>query len=437
MFNDIILKYISKILYPPCFIKIALKSFMHSFIFSLPIYFCLLNYEFGLSLPYIVSILVIVSVYTFICIPTTERYFFGFFVGLVWFYWAGLSFNYTPFPIFGVIAVFFICICIMLIFIPILFFENKIYRGICLLLISYVALFNFEWFVPDAMLAFSIFKVDKFSFLIIILATILISYKNTKFYFISCLLLIFTIDFDTNNKSLPDINIYPSSTYIPQDTKWTSYNLDNIVDINIGIINKAIKNEYHAVLLPETAFPLALNDKKYSNLLELLITLSKDITIITGAYRLESNHFYNSTYVFSDQKVNIMDKATLAPFGEYIPLPYFLVDIYRTFFNVNYKLVKGKINVAQDFYIKDILFRSAICYEGGVESTYLGSPSYMTLISNNTWFKPSIEPVLQMILIKYYARKYNTIIFHSSNGSKAGIILPYNNLNFYTKSKFL
>ena len=436
MFNNVILKSIVKLF---CFSpsKVIFKSFIHSFIFSSPLYFCLFNYTIGLTLPYIASILVIFSVYTFICIPRTERYLFGFFVGLMWFYWAGLSFYYTSFPAFGIFAVIFICICIMLILLPVLFFENKIYRGICLSLISYVALFDFEWFVPDAMLAFSLFKVDKISFLIIVFATILLSYRHIKFYLIACLLFVIAIDFSTNNRHSLEINIYPFSTNISQDSKWMASNVHDIIDTNISLIRKAINEGYDAVLLPETSFPLALNDKTYSYVLDLLITLSDDIVIIAGAYRLESDYFYNSTYIFSDKKIDIIDKVTLAPFGEYVPLPTFLVDVYRNFFDINYKLIKGRVNVAQNFYIKNVSFRSAICYEGGVESSYLGSPSYMTLISNNAWFKPSIEPVLQMMLIKFYARKYNTTVFHSANGSKAGIILPYNNLNFYTKSEFL
>lgn len=388
-------------------------------------------------MPYIASVLVVFSIYTFICIPKEERYLFGFFVGLLWFYWAGLSFNYTPFPIFGVFAVFFICVCTMFIFLPILFFANKLYRGLCLISISYLALFDFEWFVPDAMLAFSAFKVDKISYLIIVFASILLSYGRIKLHLISFLLFVFTIDFNAYNVHLPDINIYPSSMNISQDEKWVASNVRTIIDVNINTIEQAIYEGYDAVLLPETSFPLALNDKTYANVTDLLINLSKDITIIVGAYRLESDHFYNSTYVFSNKNVNIMDKVTLAPFGEYIPLPEFLVGIYKVFFDVNYQLVKGKTGLVQDFYIKDTLFRSAICYEGGIGSSYLGNPAYMVLISNNAWFKPSIEPILQVMLIKYYARKHNTIVFHSTNGSRSGIILPYNNLNFYTKSKFL
>ena len=39
--------------------------------------------------------------------------------------------------------------------------------------------------------------------------------------------------------------------------------------------------------------------------------------------------------------------------------------------------------------------------------------------SNNAWFVPSIEPILQKILCKYYARLHNSTILHATNLSKA------------------
>lgn len=39
-------------------------------------------------------------------------------------------------------------------------------------------------------------------------------------------------------------------------------------------------------------------------------------------------------------------------------------------------------------------------------------------------FTPSIQPMLQHLIIKYYATKSNTTIYHSANGSKSEIIAP-------------
>ena len=37
----------------------------------------------------------------------------------------------------------------------------------------------------------------------------------------------------------------------------------------------------------------------------------------------------------------------------------------------------------------------------------------MIVISNNAWFTPSIEPILQKQLLRYYAKKYGISIYHS------------------------
>jgi apolipoprotein N-acyltransferase len=47
---------------------------------------------------------------------------------------------------------------------------------------------------------------------------------------------------------------------------------------------------------------------------------------------------------------------------------------------------------------------------------------YLVALSNNGWFKPSIEPTLQNLLIRFYARKNNTVVFHAANSGGSGIV---------------
>jgi apolipoprotein N-acyltransferase len=46
----------------------------------------------------------------------------------------------------------------------------------------------------------------------------------------------------------------------------------------------------------------------------------------------------------------------------------------------------------------------------------------MIAISNNGWFHPSIEPTLQKLLMRFYAKKHHSIIYHSANMGGTGII---------------
>ena len=43
-------------------------------------------------------------------------------------------------------------------------------------------------------------------------------------------------------------------------------------------------------------------------------------------------------------------------------------------------------------------------------------------MSNNAWFTPSIEPTLQKLLMRFYARKNGVTIYHSANYKGTGII---------------
>lgn len=159
--------------------------------------------------------------------------------------------------------------------------------------------------------------------------------------------------------------------------------------------------------------------KLYAKLKEL----SYDISIITGALSIENKRVYNTTYHFENGKVDFAHKVILVPFGEQIPLPKFARDfINRVFFNgaEDYE----SASVPHDFEIQGYSFRNAICFEATRDELYEGNPKYMVALSNNAWFTPSTEPTLQKLLLKYYARKYNTTIYHSANSGVSGVITP-------------
>lgn len=402
-----------------------------AFIFSLPIY---LNYYTYLNeeyFPYINSFFALIAIYTYINIDKRYSFAFGFFIGIFWFYWIGLSFRYTNSPYLAYIIPIIISIIYGVLLWFALIFNNKIFRAITISLISYVVIFGFDWFVPDIMLSFSVFKVDKIYFVAIVTIITIISIKQLKiFRFLAIFLLFFTIDFDINKTRIPNERIMLTQTNIQQNIKWDSKSLNNIVNYNINLIQNAINNNYEIVVLPETAFPFILNMELYKDVISKLKELSHRITIITGAQRYEQFRIYNTTYIFSNGNYTFADKIFLAPFGEYMPIPGFIADFFSKVFNITYftfdKQNKNPVNISAG----RLIFRNAICYEATTKMAYRDNPKYMMLISNNMWFKPSSEPVLQMMLIKYYARLHNTVVFHSANGSKSGIITPNVSLDF-------
>ncbi len=330
------------------------------------------------------TILVTVSYILLVTIDKKSMFFTGFFSGLLWFWWIGYSFLY--YDLIYIIPFILVAIGIVygILFYLTAIFNNIFIRIILLYSLTFINPFGFNWFKIDLPLI------------------------NTYFN-------IYTPDITP-----PNIKIYTPKYNIPQDKKWDRKYLNMIINTNLKNINFAIKNNYDLVVLPETAFPLILN--KEINLVNLLKNKSKQITIITGALYLHNNQYHNSTYIFQNGYLQVANKVVLVPFGEEIPLPKFLTNLINKYFfdgASDYTSAKSPTT----FTIKNIKFRNAICYEATTNKIYQNlNTKYIIAISNNAWFTPSIEPTLQKLLLKYYAKKYNLYIIHSTNMSQNMII---------------
>jgi apolipoprotein N-acyltransferase len=218
---------------------------------------------------------------------------------------------------------------------------------------------------------------------------------------------------------MPKLKIKLVSTDISQNFKWQSEQLPQTIDDDFIAIDEAIQQGYDLVVLPEAAFPLFMN--RHPAISEALKKRSFYITILTGTLHKEHGLNYNVSYLFNSGNITVAKKTVLVPFGEYIPLPGFLKEwVNRHIFGGVSDFVTAK--KPTDFTIKGVTFRNAVCYEATRKELYTPNVRYMIAVSNNGWFKPSIEPTLQKLLIRFYARQNNTMVFHSANGGGTGIV---------------
>lgn len=358
-------------------------------------------------------------------LKTQRGFLMGLCIGFLWFYWVGFSFKYynlgylapLAWVSFGLMyGVFFWAAC---------YFSNPIWRIGVLSVMSFVHPFGFNWFIPELALLDSFFLVSKVTLILFCLLALSLLQHSKQIRLIGSLAciagLLFFIAPTPNPTKLP-LKIKTTNTQVPQQTRWDSGYLEGILQNNFKLINEAIDGGYEVVVLPETAFPLALNEEVV--LQELLREQSFSITIITGALRLEGDRVFNSSYVFSNGDMQILDKQILVPFGEFIPLPSFLVSwINETFLGG-----RGDFSVSSDAENPNSIdlvgnnFRLAICYEATREEFYKNNPPFLIAISNNAWFTPSIEPILQKLLMRYFSQKYHTVVIHSANGSSDFIV---------------
>ncbi|MGA1932010.1 apolipoprotein N-acyltransferase [Arcobacter sp. YIC-464] len=396
-----------------------IKGFITSILLSAFIYLSHFNFEY-LTLNTILGVL---AIYFLVTIPKKSLFITGFITGIFWFYWIAISLQYYELTYLIPVLLVVIGLGYGFLFFLLGIIDNILYRVVAIFAFTFISPFGFNWLKLELLFVDSYFETTKESFALILAAVFMASQlKRLKFLAIIPLF----IAYQTPKGEIidnPNLDIHLSQFYLQQDRKWEKENNSDILNMNIDEINKAISLNKDLIVLPETSMPTVLN--RQTKLFNHLRKKSFEIDILTGALLLENKRIYNATYHFSKGEVKIAKKVVLVPFGEEIPLPKFFVDlINNTFYGGAQDYAKAK--EPTDFIINDIKIRNAICYEATTDKIFenLNDTKYMIAISNNAWFTPSIEPTLQKLLMKYYAKKYNITIFHVVNGSSNCIVRP-------------
>lgn len=355
----------------------------------------------------------------FLYMPKKSIFIAGFFIGIFWFYWIGYSFEYTgigfltPFVTLGFGLIY------MLFFALLAFFKQPAFRAMALFALSFFEPFYFNWMQIELIFVESYIGIEKYHLALVLLALASPHYMPKKFRFAPLLLLVAALNFQAHEPSYAPLQIKLVATDIKQENKWLKGSLQPTISMIFQQIHEAKEEKYDLIVFPESVFPLFLN--KNPLLIEELQKLSFDIAIVVGALLRENGENYNVSYIFENGDYTIAKKLVLVPFGEYVPLPKFAQDFVNNVFFAG----QADFSIADtptDFTIKNVSFRNAICYEATSQRIYENNPQYLIAISNNAWFAPSIEPTLQNLLMRYYARKNNAIIYHSANFRGTGIV---------------
>jgi len=399
-------------------LKYRLKKDKSVIFLSLPIYLSIFIETPSFLGKVLFTIIAFFGGYFFI--KKQNRFLTGFLIGIFWFYWIGLSFKYYNLSCMIPIVIFLIALGYGTIFWIIEWiikkFPEKYYEIIWVILFAFlfdfIHPFTFDWFKPEILIINSFIAPLKITFLLFMLGIYFIDKK----ILLGIALIILSFLYQPKLPKMPHLKINLVSTYVPQDKKWDKNYIPIEIENNFKYIKESL-GKYDVVVLSESAFPLFLN--MYPDLIKKLKKISKKITIITGALHYKNKKFYNSTYIFENGKMKILDKHILVPFGEYIPFPLFQKEINKIFFNgASDYLTSPKFGI---FEIKNYKFINAICYETTVEKLYKLKPKYIIALTNDAWFMPSIEPILQRLIIRIYAKKYKKRVFHSINGYKSYI----------------
>ncbi len=368
-------------------------------------------------------------------------FFAGFFLSISWLWWMAVSFYYYKMAYLIPIVVVAIGVVYGLLFLSLRLLVKKIAKyieykfyalfpskttpflnALALLAINQFEPFGFNWLKLQLIFVESLLNIHLWSFALI-LFTLALFIVFRRYWLL--LLLLLTIDLKhptiLNAKLLRDIELV--STNISIKEKWKPENRPLYTQLLLKKVDRAIEQEKKLIIFPESLLPYFLNDEKQT--LQEILTRSKKITIVTGAlYDKAVGDYRNSAYIFRDGNYTIANKVVLVPFGEANPLPQWMGKIVNKIFfdgSVDYKGDKEFTTIK----LLNKEFKIAICYEGTSAKTYQDNPKYLIVISNNGWFKPSIEPTEQKLLLKFFSKLHKTTIYHSVNGSPSYVVVPH------------
>ena len=369
----------------------------------------------------------------------------GWFLGLFWFWWIGVSLLHYGHPWAVPLVSFAVSLVYALLFWAIAFFAEFLatllvsqsqvasrksqvdwfFKALALVFLSRLHPFGFDWFKPELVLVHTVFGVGKGSLALILAALWLLlsllngpekrPYEWALGIFAALLLLLPALDLH-RAQVLPDDprgTVAIRGTEVPVERKWRRSSLDGQIREVLASIDRAVAEGYRAILLPESVLPLFLNTEP--RLLAALEKRSRKIDIVLGAlYLTPDRQNRNAAYHFHDGSYTVANKVVLVPFGEANPLPDWASRwVNEIFFDgaPDYQAAE----TPSDFLIGGETYRPAVCFEGTSERLFADRPERLLMISNNGWFHPSIEPTLQRLLLEYYHRKYGTKIWHAVN----------------------
>ncbi|MDO4674303.1 apolipoprotein N-acyltransferase [Campylobacter sp.] len=399
-----------------------MKAFSSAILLSNPIY---LSFHANIFFESISPFLAIWGLVLLLQNKSAKGYFWtGFFVGILWFWWVGLSAIYfdlshiTPLIILalGLVYGLLFRICHLL--------RYDFLRLCGIFALSYIHPLGFDWLNWGILSVYGFFDASMRGVLCIFaIAYFIHEGYISRYYKIAIVLALFFTGFHHTQKEAPllEFSYKLINTNISQDQKFLQDKVQAHSKSLIAEIQKAILEKKELIVLPETAFAFVLKDTPYENALK---ELSHRITIITGAFNREGEKIYNSTYIFTQGQRHIFNKHFLVPFGEEIP---FFKDWTKSHLLPNTEeFARGPLQ--SQYKLKNQLITNAICYEATKEQNYKNT-QIMIALSNNAWFEGSSEHKLQQLLMRFYANKYAASVYHAVNGKENALILPKEKLS--------
>jgi len=271
---------------------------------------------------------------------------------------------------------------------------------------------------------------------IIILSNILIvlailGYRRYIIYFIGLVIIshlaYFSLEENRSRFEKIDVTIVqPSYNYLK---KWDPDERSNVVGEVLQTTDGAMKKNSSLVVLPESSFPLYIQDDE--SIMSYFKSYSYFKGIIVGNIRYqkkdESVEVYNSNFYFNNGEVDYYDKIHLVPFGEYFPMKFITAPIQRYFFGGNSDFSEGK--EVRIFQYNGKKIGNLICFEDAfyglmIENVKKGA-EIVVVTTNDSWFGKSLGRYQHFAISIMRSIETGRGIIRSSQSGISACIAPY------------
>ena len=290
---------------------------------------------------------------------------------------------------------------------------------------------------------FPVFGVHGLTFIIFLISIIVINvFKNKDrvfFFVLGISLIISYLGIYKKNWTYESgdlINISVIQPNIKNKKFFVKEEIDSRMNILKNMTLLAIKNSPDIILWPEAPLPIFYNDLEKNYYQDIITTIPKSATLLTGSFYKNNSNIYNSIINISEKSSNIYSKSHLVPFGEFLPFRKKFSDVYKALGVNIYDITRG--DFISPMNIKSFIAHPLICYESIFSTESLVSNDnvdFILNVSNDGWFGDTLAPYQHLDALvmrslenqRYSVRSTNTGI--SAIISHEGIIENYVKFN--------
>ncbi len=312
------------------------------------------------------------------------------------------------------------------------------------------------WLAHKSMLGLApIFGSVVYSFLSYLIALTLLSFYLKKKHIITVGIILSLLTSSANSLNLVKKKSHPLKVRVLQANignylklKSENGDMDSVEKVlsyykKIAVTPIEGLKKIDLIIMPETAYPFAIDSKNIqeglypSPLLIQDITKSMNTNLLTGGYDINRteeagsiNGEFNTAFLFNEKAMITQKyhKRVLIPFGETLPfgpLNKMLAPLAK---NVSFF---GRGSEFSIFNIKDSFFITPICYEilySNFIRDYLNASiekvNYIINLTNDSWYGDTAEPWQHKFLAHWRAVEFQIPIIRSTNTGITSVLYP-------------